>query len=90
MNIDHEAIKILSNTIVNAIDKIKDKLPFDRTVKGTVISVIDTKHYIVKIEGGDYALPSLSNDTFSIGNSVLVTYFQNNKNKAYIIGKEEM
>ena len=75
-----EAIQaILPQSITNA--------PFDKTVEGTIIEDLGNSKYNVIIEGVVYTIPSYVNLTLVVGDTVKVTYPQNQINKKYISGK---
>lgn len=60
---------------------------FDKTVDGTIIEDLGNSKYNVIIEGIVYTVPSYVNLTLVVGNTVKVTYPQNQMDKKYISGK---
>lgn len=82
------------NAIIDAIQYLSDKTASetrrDRTVKGTIIANLGNNFYTVRIDGIEYSIPSSlpsSIITYVKNDVVLVTYFQNQNENAYITGK---
>jgi hypothetical protein len=72
------------------VDKAISKAKFDRTVKGTIIANLGNDFYTVRIDGVEYSIPSSlpsSIITYLVNDVVLITYFQNQNENAYITGK---
>lgn len=70
---------ILPKAILNA--------PYDKTYDGTVIEDLGNNKYNVMIEGVVYTTPSYVSITLAVGDTVKVTYPQNQIDKKYISGK---
>ncbi|MCI1964527.1 MAG: hypothetical protein LKJ17_00090 [Oscillospiraceae bacterium] len=84
----------VSNGILNSIqymvDRAISKAKFDRTEQGTIIANLGNNQYTVRIDGVEYAIPSSlpsSIITYLVNDVVLITYFQNQNENAYITGK---
>ena len=72
------------------IDRAISKVKFDRTEQGTIIANLGNNKYTVRIDGVEYSIPSSlpsSVITYSVNDTVLVTYFKNQLDNAYITGK---
>jgi len=69
------------------LPKTIDNAPFDKTVDGTVIEDLGNNKYNVIIEGTVSTIPSYANLTLVVGNTVKVTYPQNQIDRKYISGK---
>ena len=82
------------NSIIDAIQYLSDKtasdMKRDRTVTGIIIANSGSNYYMVRIDGVEYSIPSSLPSSviiYSINDVVLVTYFQNQNENAYITGK---
>lgn len=64
------------------------KAPFDRTVRGKIVTQISQKAYIVLINGTEIAVPSYGNATYSANELVWVCYPENNFENRFILPKE--
>lgn len=84
MTINDQAINEIANAILNAAKQIVRNARFDKTRIGVVTAT--GEKYTVRIDGTDYSVPS-SGGSYSVGDTVLVLFIQNNANKTYIIGK---
>jgi len=83
LNIENEAIQILTKEIVRVIKTIVNKAQFDKTVKGRIISVLGNNKYSVLIDGNEYVALYRNND-LSVNDVVYVTIVQNNYNNLII------
>jgi len=83
LNIENEAIQILTKEIVKVIKTIVNKAQFDKTVKGRIVSVLGNNKYSVLIGGNEYAALYHNND-LSVNDIVYVTIVQNNYNNLII------
>jgi len=78
------------NGIKYLIDRAISKAKFDRTEQGTIIANLNNNKYTVRIDGVEYSIPSSlpsSIVVYSVNDTVLVTYFKNQLDNAYITGK---
>lgn len=63
------------------------KAPFDRTVRGRIISQIDSKNYNVNIQGKNHKVPIYGNSTYSVNETVWVCIPENNFNNRFLLPK---
>ena len=61
--------------------------PFDRTVRGRIVSQADSKHYNVEIQGRQYKVPVYGSSTFSENEIVWVCIPENNFNNKFLLPK---
>lgn len=80
------------NNIVKAITYLfnqeKDKLYFDRTHQGRIVTVLGSNKYTVAIQGADYtSVPSCNDMTYVVNEGVWVTMPQNDWDNMFILGR---
>ncbi len=68
------------------VDGISDKLKYDKTIMGKVIS-IDSDKAVVEINGNNQTCRIKAGISIIVGDVVLVKVPNNNKNHKYIDGK---
>lgn len=83
MNIENEAIKILTTEIIKTIKAILNRANFDRTKKGRVISYLGGKYYEVQLDGNIYKAYSPT-FTYNVNDIVYVKIAENNYNNLII------
>jgi len=85
LNIENEAISILTKEIIKMINTIVDKAKYDRTVKGKIIALPDKTNskYIVMIDGNEYNAVSCVNG-LSVNDIVYIKIAENNYNNLLI------
>ena len=69
------------------LPKTIDSAPFDKTVDGAIVEDLGNSKYGVIIDGVVYTTPSYVNLTLVVGDTVKVTYPQNQIDRKYISGK---
>lgn len=87
MSNDEKAVQVLVQVIQQAIDNTLPSLPFDKTVTGTVTTVLSNNRYTVKIDGAEYTVPSATSDTYAVHDAVMVLYPQGSFQNKHIIGR---
>lgn len=87
MDITSQAVKVLAAEIATLIRKEVDTASFNKTEIGVVTAILDNNKYSVRIKRSDYIVPANTADVYSVGDSVLVLFAQNNIKRKYIIGK---
>lgn len=70
----NEIVDIIVKTVLDAVYKIVEKLPFDKTTIGVVVKV-ENNNYTVIAFGREYVIQS--KNTFELGERVAVTAPQN-------------
>jgi len=83
LNIENEAIQVLTKEIIKVVKTIVNKAQFDKTVKGRIVSVFGNNKYSVLIDGNEYVALYHNND-LSVNDIVYVTIVQNNYNNLII------
>ena len=63
------------------------KAPFDRTIRGRIVSQIDSKHYNVEIQGRQYKIPTYGNSIFQTNEIVWVCVPENNFSNKFLLPK---
>ena len=84
--INNNAIDIITNGIMQSIQKYMCTLSYDLTKRGIIKKVLVDNNYSVLVQGSYYTLPSAVNMKFSLNNIVWVTFPQNNLKDGYISG----
>lgn len=79
-----KVIEVILDALKRYVDDAISKAHFDRTVRGIVVSV-DGNIYAVKVGKETYNIKSA--DSYTVGNTVLVLFIQNDPKQKYIIGK---
>lgn len=75
-------------TIQTYVDGVKDKLKYDRTIIGKIISIdTDNGVAVVEVNEDDLTCRIKAGIDISVGEVVLVKVPNNNKNMKYIDGK---
>lgn len=86
-------MKDIKQEVLNAIDILIDKkidrLKFDKTVKGTIIKVLDNNYYEVNISGVVYKL-KYTKEILKIHSSVWVLIPNNDYKSMFILCKAEV
>ena len=86
MSIGKQAIEVLCQNTIKAVeDKVK-KAPFDKCVQGRIVSK-NNKMYNVKILGTVYTVPSLNDIQYNINDAVWIIKINGNEDNKYILGR---
>ena len=83
MNIENEAIRTLTTEIVKTIKTMLNKVNFDRTKKGRIVSHIGGKYYEVQLDNQTYKAYSPT-FTYKENEIVYVKIAENNYNNLII------
>ena len=83
MNIENEAIKILTTEIIKVIKIMLNKASFDKTKKGRIVNHIDGKYYEVQLDNQTYKAYSPTY-TYNANDIVYVKIAENNYNNLII------
>ena len=78
-------LDILIEGILLAVDKKINNAKFDRTVTLSVIEVLADNKYLVRLNGKDYTLKSVTSTVYNVADSVRVIIPQNNLKDMFII-----
>jgi len=88
MSTSKQATNSMFTAIRYLINKAISSSPHDKTRKGKVVASLGDNIYSVMLDGVVYAIPSsLDIITYSVGDTVLVTYLQSDDDQKYITGK---
>lgn len=78
-------LDILIEGILLAVDKKINNAKFDKTVTLSVIEVLADNKYLVRLNGKDYTLKSVTSTVYNVADSVRVIIPQNNLKDMFII-----
>lgn len=67
------------------VDAALQNAPFDRTVRGRIVSQIDNKYYNVELHGEVYKIPAYGNSTYVTNEVVWVCIPENNFKNKFIL-----
>lgn len=87
MNAINCVTDILAEQIIKLLSAECASASFNKTKQGIITESLGDSKYSVKIEGAVYTVPSCTSDAYSVNDTVLVTFVQNNAKRKYIIGR---
>lgn len=70
-----EVVEIIVKNVLEAINKVTEKLPFDKSSEGKIMKILENHYYMVLVFGKEYKI--YSSHDFKLGQRVLVTAPQN-------------
>jgi len=85
MDINDKMVSVLSETIVDSVNKAVENIDYDKSFKAIVTAVLGNNQYKVAFNGAEYNIPAgIKNTTFKINDSVWVMIPQNRWADMYI------
>ncbi|WP_206459468.1 hypothetical protein [Anaerovorax sp. IOR16] len=88
MNYDKQAIKVISNIIIEVIKEYESSYKYDKTVRGIIKQINSDSTCDVEIQGRVYtSLPSLFDTNYTVNQPVWVTIPCNNWRDMFILGR---
>lgn len=86
-NTEDLAIQILSEQIQKVVRRLINIAGYDKTVAGIIVSTLGNHKYKVKIKNEVYIIPSGTDETYKVNESVWICIPQNNMNNKFISGR---
>lgn len=88
MDINEQAINVITNAMKKAFTQQGDNLPFDKTQQAHITAVLPGNLYAIKIHGKEYPrVPSCVDISYKVNESVWVTIPQGNWSQMFIYGR---
>lgn len=83
----NQADDLILNAMTILLERYQASAPFDRTVRGRIISQLDSKHYLVEMQGSQYKIPVYGSSSFSPNEIVWICIPENNFNNKFLLPK---
>lgn len=85
MRLNDDVIKILSQSMIKAAEKLISAAPFDKTLEGRIIAANNDNTYDVEINKKIRTLKYNGSNTLTVNKVVYVKYPQNDEKRAFIL-----